>query len=137
MGETGDPCGIPLSTGCMSPHRPSMQIAASLFDRKLAVHFTYSSGIFFLLSSLRRRPWLTKSKYPLMSKVRAEVTLPAFQAVCTSVMNVSMASSVEELERPPNCVGGTRLSSPARNVRRLATMRSSIFPRHSRRVINL
>ena len=34
-------------------------------------------------------------------------------------------------------VGGTRLSSPARKVRWLATIRSSILARHSKRVINL
>ena len=54
-----------------------------------------------------------------------------------SVMNVSIASSVEELDLPPNWLGGTRLSSPARNVRRLATIRSSTFPRHSRSVMSL
>ena len=34
-------------------------------------------------------------------------------------------------------VGGTRFNSPARKVRRLATMRSSILARHSKRVISL
>ena len=102
MGDTGDPCGIPLSTGFMTPHFPSMQMAASLSDKKLSVHLMYSRGMRFLLSSCSSRLWLTKSKYPLMSKVRAEVTFPAFQAVWTSVMKVRMASSVDELERPPN-----------------------------------
>ena len=46
MGETGDPWRMPFCTGSMVPHRPSMQIAASLSDRKLAVHLIYSSGSF-------------------------------------------------------------------------------------------
>ena len=77
-----------------------------------------------------------KSKYPLMSKVRADVTFPVFHAAWTSVMNVRIASSVEEFDRPPNWFGGTRFSWPARNVSRFATIRSSIFPRHSRRVMS-
>jgi hypothetical protein len=57
-----------------SPHwqRPSMQIAASLFERKLAVHLTYSRGRCFRRSSQSSSLlWFTKSKCPLMSKVRA------------------------------------------------------------------
>ena len=84
------------------PHLPSMQIAASQFERKLWVYLTYSRGVRFLRSSLRSWSWLTKSKYPFMSKVRAEVTLLSFQAVCTSVVNDMIASSVEELDCSPN-----------------------------------
>ena len=96
----------------------------NMSERKLAVHLMYSRGRFFLLSSQRlrqsRRLWLTKSKYPLMSKVNAEVTLPTRQAVCTSVRNVKIASSVEQFERPPNWLGGMRFSCPARKVSRFA-----------------
>ena len=61
-------------------------------------------------------------------------TGPDFKAL---VRNVRMASSVEQLERPPNWVGGMRFSFPARYVKRLATMRSSIFAKHFKSVINL
>ena len=50
-------------------------------------------------------------------------------------MNVVMASSVDEFDRPPNWFGGTKLSWPAKNVSRLATIRSKTLARHSRSVI--
>ena len=81
MGDMGDPCGILFWTGCMFPHLPLMQMAASRFERKLWVHLTYLRGMCFLQSSQSSRLWLTKSKYPLMSKVRVDVTLLWFHAV--------------------------------------------------------
>ena len=53
---------MPLSTGLVGPHLPSMHMAASLSERKLAVHLMYSIGRFFRLSSQSSRLWLTKSK---------------------------------------------------------------------------
>ena len=98
MGETGDPCGIPFWTGSILLHVPSMHMAASLFEWKLWFHFMYSKGMCFLQSSCSSRLWFTKLKYPLMLNVSADITLPWFHAVWTSVMNVMMASSVEELD---------------------------------------
>ena len=72
-----------------------------------------------------------------MSNVRADVTLPVFQAAWMSVTKVRMALSVDELERPQNWLGGTKLSSPARKVSHFATIHSRTFPKHSRRVISL
>ncbi|PBK91134.1 hypothetical protein ARMGADRAFT_933313, partial [Armillaria gallica] len=95
MGDTGDPCGIPFSTGAISPLSPSKHIATSLSDRKLATHLTYCSGSRFRLISASSRLWFTKSKYPLMSKVSADVPIPWFHAACTSLMNDSIASSAE------------------------------------------
>ena len=66
----------------------------------------------------------------------AEVTLPWFHAVWTSVMKEIRVSSVEEFDQPPNWLVGIKLSLPARKVRQLATMRSRILARHSRRVIS-
>ena len=73
IGEIGDPCGIPFLTGFISPWLLSRHIAASRLERKFAIYFTSSRGMqcFFIL--LRRCSWLTKSKYPLISKVSAEV----------------------------------------------------------------
>ena len=68
--------------------------------------------------------------------MRAEVTLPWFHAVWTSVIKEMRASSVEEFDRLPNWLVGIRLSFPVRKVRQLATMRSRILARHSRRVIS-
>lgn len=119
----------------MLPHFPSMHMAASLFERKLWVHLMYSRGMCLLRSSCRSLLWLTKSKYPLILKVRAEVTLLWFHAVWTSETKVSMALSVEEFDRPPNWLGGTRFRLPPRKVRRLATIRSRILARHSRSVM--
>ena len=67
---------MPFWTSSIPPHLPSMQIAACLSDRKEWVHLMYSRGMCFLCSSDSKRLWLTKSKYPLMSNVRADVTLP-------------------------------------------------------------
>ena len=86
----------------ISPRMPSKQTAASRLLRKLAVYLTYSSGIPFLRSSDSSLLWLTKSKYPLMSKVKADVTLPWFQAQCTSFVKVRIASAVELFDLPPN-----------------------------------
>ena len=135
MGETGDPCGMPFWTGFISPLVPSMHIAACLSVRKLFTHLTYSSGIFLCRSCCSSRLWLTKSKYPLMSNVSAVVTLPWFQADCMSLMKVMMASFVDELDLPPNWLGGTRSYLPARNVSLLAIILSSTFPRHSSSVM--
>ncbi|KAL1749383.1 hypothetical protein FB107DRAFT_225436, partial [Schizophyllum commune] len=44
MGEIGDPCGMPFTTGFMSPRSPSRHIATSLSDKKLATHRTYGRG---------------------------------------------------------------------------------------------
>ncbi|KAH6908229.1 hypothetical protein BKA70DRAFT_1103985, partial [Coprinopsis sp. MPI-PUGE-AT-0042] len=68
--------GMPFSTAFISPTLPSRQIAASLSVRKLWIHLRYTSGTLFLRSSQRRRWWLTKSKYPLMSNVRDDVAYP-------------------------------------------------------------
>ena len=47
MGDTGDPWGMLFWTGSIELQCPSMQMAASLSLRKLAVHLTYSRGRFF------------------------------------------------------------------------------------------
>ncbi|TFK58204.1 hypothetical protein BDN72DRAFT_782399, partial [Pluteus cervinus] len=62
MGDAGEPCGMPFSTGFISPRVPSMQTAASRSLRNDATHFTYWSGTRRIRSSQRRRLWLTKSK---------------------------------------------------------------------------
>ena len=66
----------------------------------------------------------------------AEVTLPWFHVVWTSVIKEIRASLVEEFDWPLNWLVGIRLSFPARKVRQLATMHSRISARHSRRVIS-
>ncbi|KAK0466492.1 hypothetical protein IW261DRAFT_1346664, partial [Armillaria novae-zelandiae] len=55
MGDTGDPCGIPFTTGAISPRSPSRHTATSRSDRKLAVHLTYWSGTRFRLISVSSR----------------------------------------------------------------------------------
>ncbi|KAJ7862234.1 hypothetical protein B0H14DRAFT_2349621, partial [Mycena olivaceomarginata] len=132
MGETGDPWGIPFSTCFMDPLVPSRQTAAWRCVRKDAVHLTYWMGIPFRRSSHNRRSWLTKSKYPFISNVSADVTFPWFHAAWTSFVKVRRASVVDEFERPPNCVLGTRLWRPARYVSLRATIFSNTLPMHSR-----
>ncbi|KAF9441852.1 hypothetical protein P691DRAFT_682722, partial [Macrolepiota fuliginosa MF-IS2] len=102
MGEVGEPWGMPFLTDFISPLTPSRQIATSLSERKLAVHLTSSSGTHCFFSSLRSQSWFTKSKYPLMLNVSADVTNPWFHALWTSCTNVSMASEVDAFALPPN-----------------------------------
>ncbi|KAJ4494109.1 hypothetical protein C8J55DRAFT_416631 [Lentinula edodes] len=76
MGETFEPCGIPLFTGFMGPRIPSRQTAAWRSDRKAAVHFTNVSGIPNSLIVFSRMLWFTLSKKPEMSNVSGLVTRP-------------------------------------------------------------
>ncbi|KAI5888260.1 uncharacterized protein SCHCODRAFT_02512292, partial [Schizophyllum commune H4-8] len=62
IGERGDPCGMPLSTGSIVLRFPSRQTAASRSSRKLAMKRTISIGTRRVFSSLRSLSWLTKSK---------------------------------------------------------------------------
>ncbi|KAJ3816589.1 hypothetical protein F5880DRAFT_1494124, partial [Lentinula raphanica] len=105
-------------------------------SRKDLMNFTICNGTFFLRSSASKRSWLTKSKKPFMSNVRAVVTKPWFQAAWTSFVNVKIASVVEKPVRAPNCWFGIRSNSAARCWSLRATTFSSTFPRHSRRVIS-
>ncbi|KDR85941.1 hypothetical protein GALMADRAFT_54109, partial [Galerina marginata CBS 339.88] len=74
IGDSGEPCGMPFCTMAISPRVPSRHTAAWRSLRKLAIHLTYSRGIPFLRSSDRSRLWFTKSKYPFISNVSADVT---------------------------------------------------------------
>ncbi|KAJ6458131.1 hypothetical protein C8R47DRAFT_966332, partial [Mycena vitilis] len=62
IGDTGEPCGIPFSTGFISPRTPSRQTAACRSSKNEATHLTYSIGIRLRRSSQSKRWWLTKSK---------------------------------------------------------------------------
>ncbi|EIW83487.1 hypothetical protein CONPUDRAFT_19761, partial [Coniophora puteana RWD-64-598 SS2] len=68
MGEIGDPCGMPFATGCAVDVMPSRQMAVERSDRKDFTHRITLVGIFFACMISIRRPWLTLSKKPLMSK---------------------------------------------------------------------
>ncbi|KAF8586393.1 hypothetical protein K439DRAFT_1341029, partial [Ramaria rubella] len=74
MQDTGEPCGMPLVTGLSSSWMPSRQTATCLSCKNEAVHLTIVKGMFFCRKTLRSLGWLTKSKYPLMSKQRADIT---------------------------------------------------------------
>jgi len=60
--EIGDPYGMPFLTGFISPWVPLSHIAASLLERKFAIHFTSSREMWCFFISLRRCLWLIKSK---------------------------------------------------------------------------
>ncbi|KAJ3753790.1 hypothetical protein EV360DRAFT_52863, partial [Lentinula raphanica] len=80
IGESGEPCGVPFCTSFKSDTIPSTHTAAFLSSRKDFMNLTIGKGIFFLRSSASNLSWLTKSKKPLMSNVRAVVTRPRFHA---------------------------------------------------------
>ncbi|KAJ3933726.1 MAG: hypothetical protein NXY57DRAFT_856744, partial [Lentinula lateritia] len=67
IGDSGDPCGVPLVTSSRVEIIPSMQTAALRSVRKFLMNWTICMGIPFLRNSERRRSWFTKSKKPLMS----------------------------------------------------------------------
>ncbi|KAJ3915930.1 hypothetical protein F5877DRAFT_24542, partial [Lentinula edodes] len=67
MGETFEPCGIPLFTGFMGPRIPSRQIAACLSDKNAAVHLTTGSGMPNSLIIFSRMLLFTLSKKPEIS----------------------------------------------------------------------
>ncbi|KAF8578449.1 hypothetical protein K439DRAFT_1362202 [Ramaria rubella] len=74
MHNTGEPCRIPFVTGFILSWMPSKHIATCLSFRNAAVHLTIVSGIPFARVTFSRHGWLTKSKYPFMSKHSADVT---------------------------------------------------------------
>jgi hypothetical protein len=45
IGDTGEPCRTPASTGCLSLALPSITISTVLFYRKLSVHRIRSPSI--------------------------------------------------------------------------------------------
>ncbi|KAL6298875.1 hypothetical protein BKA93DRAFT_706228, partial [Sparassis latifolia] len=67
MGDTGDPCGMPLITANISSVRPSRQTAVLRLERKDATQRMSGSGRCFWRSTERSRGWFTKSKNPLIS----------------------------------------------------------------------
>ena len=71
----------------------------------------------------------------MISNVSAVVTLPWFHADCMSLVKVSIASLVEELDLPPNWLAGMRSYLPARNVSHFAMILSKTLLRHLRRVM--
>ncbi|KII83689.1 hypothetical protein PLICRDRAFT_119277, partial [Plicaturopsis crispa FD-325 SS-3] len=55
IGDTGEPCGMPFSTGLDSPRIPSRQITALRSERNDATHSTSGSGILFSRSTVSSR----------------------------------------------------------------------------------
>lgn len=131
----GEPWGIPDWTGSMGPRMLSRHTAAWRLVRKLPTQCTNSRGILFWRSSCSSQLWLTKSKYPLMSKVRAEVTRLWFHAALILLVKDSIASVVLVFGGPPHWFPGIKWYFPARYLRQQATIFSRIFPRHSSKVI--
>ncbi|KAL6300205.1 hypothetical protein BKA93DRAFT_741007, partial [Sparassis latifolia] len=55
IGETREPCGMPLTTAIISSICPSKQTAARRLDRNDATHRISGRGRFFWRSTERRR----------------------------------------------------------------------------------
>ncbi|KAH7877331.1 uncharacterized protein C8R40DRAFT_1040993, partial [Lentinula edodes] len=55
IGESGEPCGVPLATSSRLEVIPSTQTAALRSDRKYFTNWTICSGMPFLRSSYSKR----------------------------------------------------------------------------------
>src|ERR1700748_3955002 len=75
IGETGEPWGTPVLTGVSSSILPSRQIAVFRSDKNDFVHLMRFVGIFFSRMIDVSRVWEILSKKPVISIVRADVTI--------------------------------------------------------------
>src|SRR6266849_4866622 len=77
MGETGEPCGIPVMMGVMGSDSASKVRLASLSVRKESTHLMIAGLRRICLSVWRRRLLKTLSNAPLTSMQRVNVIFPS------------------------------------------------------------
>ena len=101
MGETGEPCGIPVVIGVMGSDSASKVKLASLSVRKESTHRIIAGLSRIFLRVCNRRCLKTLSNAPLTSMQRVEVIF--FSLFPWSIVEVSSmtASTADLLGLPP------------------------------------
>jgi len=80
IGDTGEPCGSPASTGCLSMPLPSIIISSVLSMRTHSIHRIRSPSICLTFIKLTSLPFATLGKAALMSMRSTPVMWPFLQA---------------------------------------------------------
>jgi len=103
IGDTGEPCGTPASTGCLSLVLPSITISTVLSDRELSFHHIRSPSIFLTFVKLTSHPLATLGKAALMSMRSTPVMWPFVQAAWALSTMMAAASMADRPFLLPNC----------------------------------
>ena len=94
IGDTGEPCGTPASTGWLCRRMSSITISTVLSERKLSVHHMRSLSIRLAFIAWISHPLATYGNAALISIRRTPMMLSSFQVECalsTMMAAVSMA----------------------------------------------
>jgi len=97
MGVTGEPCGIPESTGRLTRRLPSIMISMFRSERKLAIHCIWSPSIPLVINVWTSLALPTVGKDAPMSIRRTPATLPALQVACALSTMIAAASIANHL----------------------------------------
>jgi len=95
--DTGEPCGIPASTGSLSITLPSITISTVQSDRQLAIHCLRSLSILLPLNGMISLPLPTVGKAALISIRSMLAMLPCFQAGCALSTLIATTSNADHV----------------------------------------
>ena len=132
MGETGEPCGIPVMMGVMGSDSASKVRLASLFVRKESTHLVRAGLRCFFLRVWRRRLLKTLSNAPLTSIHRVDVIFPSLFPWSTVDVSSIAASTADLFGLPPIWRWWSRWCFSVMWDNREAMIFSEIFPKQLR-----
>ena len=135
MGETGEPCGIPVVMGVMGSDSASKVRLASLSVRNESTHLMIAGLRRICLMVCRRRLLNTLSNAPLTSMHRVDLVFPSLFPWSMMDVRSMTASTADLLGLPPIWRWCNRWCFSARWAKREAMIFSEIFPRQLRREI--